>query len=114
MTTDLRVLEPAEWDDWYATLELAFGGVPESAQERALWRELTEYERFLGVWDDERCVGTAGAFRFRMSVPGGAVVPTAGVTMVSVAGTHRRRGVLTSMMRRQLDDVRAWGNRWRC
>ncbi|MEU8518121.1 GNAT family N-acetyltransferase [Streptomyces sp. NBC_01216] len=109
MTTDLRVLEPAEWDDWYATLELAFGGVPESAQERALWRELTEYERFLGVWDDERCVGTAGAFRFRMSVPGGAVVPTAGVTMVSVAGTHRRRGVLTSMMRRQLDDVRAWG-----
>jgi predicted acetyltransferase len=29
--------------------------------------------------------------------------------MVSVAATHRRRGVLTSMMRRQLDDVRSWG-----
>jgi predicted acetyltransferase len=54
-------------------------------------------------------VGTAGAFGFRVTVPGGASVPAAGVTMVGVAGTHRRRGVLTSMMRRQLDDVRSWG-----
>jgi predicted acetyltransferase len=54
-------------------------------------------------------VGTAGAFVFRLTVPGGASVPTAGVTMVSVAATHRRRGVLTAMMRRQLDDIRSWG-----
>ncbi|WP_137989308.1 GNAT family N-acetyltransferase [Streptomyces vilmorinianum] len=109
MTTELRVLDPADWDEWYGTLELSFGGVPESPQERKLWRELTEFDRFIGVWDGERCVGTAGAFSFRLSVPGGAIVPAAGVTMVSVAATHRRRGILTSMMRRQLDDVRAWG-----
>ncbi|WP_406860913.1 GNAT family N-acetyltransferase [Streptomyces sp. HUAS MG47] len=109
MTTELRVLDPAEWDDWYANLELAFGGVAEAPEERALWQELTEPERFLGVWDGERAVGTAGAFSFRLSVPGGTLVPAAGVTMVSVATTHRRRGILTSMMRRQLDDVRAWG-----
>ncbi|MFJ9810821.1 GNAT family N-acetyltransferase [Streptomyces sp. NPDC101158] len=109
MTTELRVLDPAEWDKWYAVLELAFGGVPEADEERKLWQELTEHERFLGAWEGDRCVGTAGAFTFRLSVPGGAVVPAAGVTMVSVAGTHRRRGVLTSMMRRQLEDVRSWG-----
>ncbi|MGC5568760.1 GNAT family N-acetyltransferase [Streptomyces sp. FR-108] len=109
MTTDLRALTPADWDAWYGKLELAFGGVPESAEERALWSDLTEYDRSLGVWDGDECVGTAGAFSFRLTVPGGASVPTAGVTMVSVASTHRRRGVLTSMMRRQLDDVRSWG-----
>ncbi|MEU6976658.1 MULTISPECIES: GNAT family N-acetyltransferase [unclassified Streptomyces] len=109
MTTELRVLDPAEWDDWYGVLELAFGGVPEADEERKLWQDLTEYERSIGAWDGDRCVGTAGAFTFRLAVPGGAVVPAAGVTMVSVAGTHRRRGILTSMMRRQLDDVRAWG-----
>ncbi|MET9956146.1 GNAT family N-acetyltransferase [Streptomyces sp. NPDC006339] len=109
MTTELRVLDPAVWDDWYGVLELAFGGVEESAEERALWRELTEPERSIGAWDGDLCVGTAGAFTFRLTVPGGAAVPAAGVTMVSVAGTHRRRGILTSMMRRQLDDVRAWG-----
>lgn len=109
MTTELRVLEPAEWDEWYGLLELAFGGVPEAPEERKLWQELTEYDRSIGVWDGEQCVGTAGAFSFRLSVPGGALVPAAGVTMVGVAATHRRRGILTSMMRRQLDDVRAWG-----
>lgn len=109
MGTDLRVLRQDDWDEWYDNLIRAFGGVPEAAEERELFRELTEHDRSIGVWDGERCVGTAGAFAFRMTVPGGASVPTAGVTMVSVAGTHRRRGVLTSMMRRQLDDVRSWG-----
>ncbi|MFD9971356.1 GNAT family N-acetyltransferase [Streptomyces sp. NPDC059011] len=109
MTTELRVLRREEWDRWYGKLELAFGGVPESPPERELWNELTEYERSIGVLDGGDWVGTAGAFSFRVSVPGGAFVPAAGVTMVSVAATHRRRGVLTSMMRRQLDDVRALG-----
>ncbi|MFR0352608.1 GNAT family N-acetyltransferase [Streptomyces sediminimaris] len=109
MATDLRVLCQENWDEWYDNLIRAFGGIPESAEERALWRELTETDRSIGAWDDDTCVGTAGAFGFRLTVPGGASVPAAGVTMVSVAATHRRRGVLTSMMRRQLDDVRAWG-----
>ncbi|GAT84642.1 hypothetical protein STXM2123_5343 [Streptomyces sp. F-3] len=104
-----RVLRQDEWDPWYDTLIRAFGGVPESAEERQAWRSVTEFDRSLGMWDGDACVGTAGAFSFRMTVPGGALVPAAGVTMVSVAATHRRRGLLTSMMRRQLDDVRSWG-----
>ncbi|MEV5106153.1 GNAT family N-acetyltransferase [Streptomyces massasporeus] len=106
---DLRVLRKDDWDKWYDTLIRGFGGVPESAEERELWNSLTEFDRSLGVWDGDECVGTAGAFSFRLTVPGGASLPVAGVTMVSVAATHRRRGLLTSMMRRQLDDVRAWG-----
>ncbi|MEU3247574.1 MULTISPECIES: GNAT family N-acetyltransferase [unclassified Streptomyces] len=109
MTTDLRVLRQPEWDAWYDNLVRAFGGVPESSEERELWSELTEYDRSLGIWEGERCVGTAGAFSFRVTVPGGASVPAAGITMVSVAATHRRRGLLTSMMRRQLDDIHSWG-----
>ncbi|MEU4979294.1 GNAT family N-acetyltransferase [Streptomyces sp. NPDC021969] len=111
--TEPRVLRREEWDSWYGSLIRAFGGVPEPAEELELFRELTRVDRSIGVWEgdgeDEACVGTTGAFDFRMTVPGGNLVPVAGVTMVSVAATHRRRGVLTSMMRRQLDDVRAWG-----
>ncbi|NWF28343.1 GNAT family N-acetyltransferase [Streptomyces sp. PKU-EA00015] len=109
MTTQLRVLQRSEWDEWYGKLERAFGGVPDSRQERRLFESLTEIDRSLAAWDGDECVGTAGAFTFQVSVPGGAMAPAAGVTMVSVAATHRRRGVLTSMMRRQLDDVRALG-----
>ncbi|GAA2440395.1 GNAT family N-acetyltransferase [Streptomyces macrosporus] len=108
-TTDLRVLRRDEWDAWYANLELAFGGVADSPEERALWRDLTEFDRMIAAWEDGGIVGTAGSFPFGLSVPGGAIVPAAGVTAVSVAATHRRRGILRAMMRRQLDDVRAAG-----
>jgi predicted acetyltransferase len=53
-------------------------------------------------------VGGAGAIPFELTVPG-AVVPTAGVTVVGTFPTHRRRGVLRSMMRAQLDEVHARG-----
>ncbi|MGW3416340.1 GNAT family N-acetyltransferase [Streptomyces sp. NPDC000888] len=109
MTTDVRVLQQTEWNAWYDNLVRAFGGVPESSDERGLYNVLTEYDRSIGVWDGDQVVGTAGAFSFRVTVPGGASVPAAGITMVSVAATHRRRGVLRSMMRRQLDDIRSWG-----
>ncbi|MFJ9676896.1 GNAT family N-acetyltransferase [Streptomyces sp. NPDC101194] len=109
MTTELRVLQPSEWNEWFECLELAFGGVAEPPEQRELDEQLTEYERSIGIWDGSDVVATAGAFSFRLAVPGGTLVPAAGVTMVSVASTHRRRGLLTSMMRRQLDDVRALG-----
>ncbi|MFF8727352.1 GNAT family N-acetyltransferase [Streptomyces sp. NPDC015171] len=104
-----RILREDEWDQWYDALHQAFGLGSPPAEERELDRALTEFDRALVVRDGDALVGTAGAFSFRMTVPGGAAVPAGGVTMVSVAATHRRRGVLTSMMRRQLDDIRALG-----
>ncbi|MFD7398507.1 GNAT family N-acetyltransferase [Streptomyces virginiae] len=109
MAPQLRTLQAQEWDTWYRTLERAFGGPPTPPEARELWRSLTEHDRSLGAWDGEECVGTAGAFSLRLSVPGAALVDTAGVTMVSVAATHRRRGLMTAMMRRQLDDVHERG-----
>jgi predicted acetyltransferase len=109
MTTELRVLGKDDWNVWYANLLRAFGGMRAPAEERDLDESLLDHGRALGAWDGGQCVGTAGAFDFRITVPGGAAVPAAGVTMVGVAATHRRRGVLTSMMRRQLADVRSWG-----
>ncbi|MEU5236320.1 GNAT family N-acetyltransferase [Streptomyces lydicus] len=109
MTTELRVLRDEEWDVWSDRLDLAFGGLVQSAEKLAIRRDLTEFDRSLGVWDGPECVGTAGAFSFGLTVPGGAEVPVAGVTMVSVQPTHRRRGVLRAMMRHQLADVRERG-----
>ncbi|MFF0444832.1 GNAT family N-acetyltransferase [Streptomyces sp. NPDC004609] len=109
MTTELRVLSPSEWDVWYSALERTFGDGDKGSEHRELVRSLTHYDRSLGVYDGDECVGTAGSFPFEVTVPGGSLVPSAGVTMVSVAATHRRRGILTSLMRRQLDDVRERG-----
>jgi len=70
--------------------------------------ERMDIDRVHAAWDGDRIVGGTGAFTYRMSVPGGAI-PTAGVTIVGVLPTHRRRGVLTSLMRVQLEDCRARG-----
>jgi predicted acetyltransferase len=61
-------------------------------------------ERMHAARADGRIVGGAGAFPFELSVPGDSV-RCAGVSVVGVYPTHRRRGVLRGMMRAQLDDV---------
>jgi len=63
-----------------------------------------ELDRSLGLWDGDRVVATAGIYSLQMTVPG-AVVPTAGITWITVSPTHRRQGVLTSIMRRQLTEL---------
>src|SRR5919106_1277195 len=67
-----------------------------------------EVERMHAAFDGKEIVGGAGVFPFEMTVPG-AVVPCAGVTVVGVLPTHRRRGILTRMMRAQIDDVHERG-----
>jgi predicted acetyltransferase len=71
--------------------------------------KLIDVERMHAAYDGDEIVGGAGAFTYRMSVPGGSV-PAGGVTVVGVLPTHRRRGVLTAMMRAQLEDCRARGD----
>jgi predicted acetyltransferase len=66
-------------------------------------------ERALVAVEHGQVVGNAGVFPFRTVVPGGTRLPTAGLTRVGVLPTHRRRGVLTQMMRRHLVDARERG-----
>ena len=63
----------------------------------------------LAALDGGEIVGGAGAYLFDTTVPGGAQVPTAGVMAVGVLPTHRRRGALTALMRRQLADAHERG-----
>jgi predicted acetyltransferase len=66
------------------------------------------YERMHAAFEDGAIVGGAGAFPFELSVPGGSL-PSGGVTAVGVQPTHRRRGVLRSMMDAQLRDIHERG-----
>ena len=57
-----------------------------------------EPERFRVALDGRALIGATGSYTLQMTMPGGASLPTAGVTWVSVAPTHRRQGVLTRLM----------------
>ncbi|HEX9999479.1 MAG TPA: GNAT family N-acetyltransferase, partial [Actinoplanes sp.] len=65
---------------------------------------ITEADRSLVADDGGTVVGHTTAQTRELTVPG-AVVPAAHVTGVAVAPTHRRRGLLTAMMRRQLTEI---------
>jgi predicted acetyltransferase len=67
-------------------------------------RFVFEPERSLAAFDGDQVVGTAIAHTFGITVPSGSV-PAAGVSAVSVLPSHRRRGILSALMRRQLDDL---------
>ena len=80
-----------------------FGMVP-NEERMQRFTKLLPLDRMFGAWSNEAAVGGAGSFPFDLTVPGGNL-PTAGVTVVGVLPTHRRRGVLRSLMRAQLDDA---------
>jgi predicted acetyltransferase len=68
-----------------------------------------DMERVIAALDGESVVGTAATFRYPVTLPGGNHLFTSGVTFVSVLPTHRRRGVLTAIMRRTLGDAHERG-----
>lgn len=93
-----------EVPEFLRLVEAAFGHEPHE-EEVERWGRTLEPDRMLWVSDGDLKVAGAGAFTFRLTIPGGEL-PAAGVTAVGVLPSHRRRGILTQMMREQLDDVR--------
>jgi predicted acetyltransferase len=64
-----------------------------------------DHKRMFGFKVGRRWVSTCGDFERKLTVPGGAAVPTAAVTVVTVHPPYRRRGLLTKMMTHQLEQV---------
>jgi predicted acetyltransferase len=59
-------------------------------------------ERTLAAFDGDSIVGTFGGYHLDLTVPGGTTVAMEGTTVVTVFPTHRRMGLLRSMMERHL------------
>lgn len=109
MAWDVRpTRDLAEFRRAVGTIGHYFGGWPPDDEAAERFARNLPFERMHAAFDGERIVGGAGAFSFTLSVPGGEVA-CGGVTVVGVLPTHRRRGVLTAMMRAQLEDVRERG-----
>ena len=106
---DLEYRSPSaeEFEAVYRAVYIAFGDEPKDDDvERA--RRTMPVDRVLAAWNGGRPVGVAASYPFELTVPGG-VAGAAGVTWVGVHPTHRRRGILTELMRRQLEDVHGRG-----
>jgi predicted acetyltransferase len=107
MDVPIRTIREDEFPAFVHAVESSFSSVP-SAEHVEHERRLAELDRCLAAFDGLDIVGTAAAFTMPMTVPGGEV-EVGFVTQVGVRPTHRRRGINTQLMRRQLDDAHERG-----
>lgn len=106
-TLPVRSVGDDAWAAFVETDSQAFGmTVPPEVVEAE--HEFFALDRNIAAFDGATVAGIATAYSLQVGVPGG-VVPAAGVSWVSVLPTHRRRGVLRSLMHHQLHDVHDQG-----
>jgi len=107
---DIRPITAADADLFRARLARGFGrDLEDDEATRERFEAIFEYPRTFAVFEGEDIIGTGAGFSLAVTVPGGALVPMAGTTVITVQPTHRRRGVLRAFMDLHLDDVEANG-----
>jgi predicted acetyltransferase len=84
-----------------------FGGYP-TDEQLDRFTQVMPLDRMHAAFDGDEIAGGAGVFAFDFSVPGNSL-PCAGVTVVGVYPTHRRRGALRALMDAQLRDIHERG-----
>jgi predicted acetyltransferase len=104
MDVEIRPIAGDERADWLRAAETSFSAVLKDDELEASL-PVIEPDRSFGAFEGDRIVGTAAGCSFRTAVPGGARIPTAGVTAVGVHPTHRRRGINTALMGTILDQA---------
>jgi predicted acetyltransferase len=104
---EIRVAGPGERLDALRPIWHYFGSPAGPDEKRAAGMPLPEGRLHVAT-DGGAIVAGAGAFEFELTIPGGPV-PTAGVTVVGVLPTHRRRGIVRELMAAQLKDAHTRG-----
>ncbi|WP_369247527.1 GNAT family N-acetyltransferase [Streptomyces sp. R41] len=108
---DVRPITEPETREWIRALNAGFLRSPE-VSERELadrWSYIVP-ERTLGAFDGARCVATFRSFPQELTTVGGTPVPANAISNVAVTATHRRRGVLSRMMARDLAAAKERGD----
>ncbi|MCF3106767.1 GNAT family N-acetyltransferase [Streptomyces roseoverticillatus] len=108
---DVRTITEDDLPNWIRARRTGYVQPPTPGKtEVAFRRELMDFSRAQGAFDAGRCVATYRSFTQRISVPGGASVTANAVSNVSVSATHRRRGLLSRMIDRDLREAAERGD----
>ncbi|MFH8366439.1 GNAT family N-acetyltransferase [Streptomyces sp. NPDC018031] len=105
MGLDIRTIEESDLHDWTLALRTGFLRPPTVSDEEIGFRRTGFVpERTQGAFDTDtgRCVATFRSFAQQVTAVGGAPVPADAISNVTVSPTHRRRGLLSRMMERDL------------
>ncbi|MFE9746145.1 GNAT family N-acetyltransferase [Saccharothrix saharensis] len=108
MTLTLRTLTADDLAEFQRVVNSSF--LSDSVEDQLeRWRGLFEPERHHAVFDGDELIGGGGIQSRQITLPGAGPQPVAAVTSVGVKPGHRRRGVLTRVMRAQLHGLHEEG-----
>jgi predicted acetyltransferase len=97
MGYQVRNIDESELGAWVRQRGIGFLN-REHEETAEFIRPTVDLERTWAAFDGSKLVGSLRSFANRLTVPGPASVPAAALTNVTVAPTHRRRGLLTEMI----------------
>ena len=109
MTIKIISVNKNNFIEWRRSVRRVFGDIPKDedvtrlASDR-LMNPINQWEsdnkRLIAAFDEKSksIVGTGGADKFKITVPGGKTLDMAGIAYMGTAPTHKRKGIFTSMM----------------
>ncbi|MEZ3159580.1 GNAT family N-acetyltransferase [Microbacterium sp. BWT-B31] len=103
-----------DYAPWLQSVARGFQDGERSEEQIAASRERSGYRRLTGVYDPaapvaEAPVATIASWLGELTVPGGAAIASCAISAVTVAPTHRRRGVARAMLEGELRAAHAAG-----
>ncbi|HEV2886859.1 MAG TPA: GNAT family N-acetyltransferase [Jatrophihabitans sp.] len=113
--TEIRHVPFDEIVPWLRAMRSTLLENPAAGGEHTLpwWKDVWDPERVFGGYAEGRCVATLRTFPTTLTIPSGpaecAELPIDALTQVTVAATHRRRGLLTRMLTQSLADAKERG-----
>ena len=109
MTLEIRAITPDEAVRYRRAIRAGFLDAQTVDDEEFAREQLAPHDRALATFDGPDIVASLASFPTELTVPGNATVPVGAVTAVTCRATHRRRGILTEMIGRDLTTSRDRG-----
>ncbi len=104
----IRTATEQDWPKITLLNEICFV-TPQTEEFTAHWKQLVSGAPPIIALVEDSVVGATMDIPMTVTVPGGEGVPAAGVTAVTVAPTHRRRGLLRALYTEHHDRIRTSG-----
>ena len=114
MSIKIVPIDKTNIQEWRTSVRRVFGDIPSESDVKRLvndrlmipyedWSkgsEKVDHNRLIGAYDEETksIVGTGGADKFDITVPGGNSLSMAGIAYMGTAPTHKRKGIFRLMM----------------
>jgi predicted acetyltransferase len=109
VSIEIRAVTPDEVVRYRRAIRAVFLDAETVDDEEFTLAQMSPLDRALAAFDGRDIVASLASFPSQLTLPGGGVVPVGSVTAVTCRATHRRRGILTEMIGRDLADSRERG-----